>query len=227
MTAPLVPGEKVCSAEGLIRGHGTSTDGQIIFSTTYGYPNQVNKFITVAPKYLFKYTPEVGNVVIGRVLQIFSKKWIMDINSRVDSSLALSAILLPGVMQRRKIESDEISMHSFFGINDLVACEVQKVSKSGSVALHTRNERYKRLSNGRLVTVPVFLIPPMKSKFLNGERVELIVGCNGYVWIGAESADAATLTRVNRVANAISEASRLNAPIDFEGIMEEHAGVSG
>lgn len=183
----LFPGQPICQADGFIKGHGTNLVGGIITSAYYGTPKRINKLITVDPAFLFQYSPEIGDVVIGRVSQIFNKKWKIDTNARVDTSLSLSAINLPGVMQRRKLEADEMNMRNFFDIDDLIVCEVQKVSKAGAAALHTRNEKYRKLTDGVLVTIPQFLLVPTKTRFLKKDALEMIVGCNGYIWISTQS----------------------------------------
>lgn len=54
----------------------------------------LSKLIMVQPeKKLYK--PEVGDVVIGRVISIEKKSWRCDINYNRDANLSLSSINLP------------------------------------------------------------------------------------------------------------------------------------
>lgn len=54
----------------------------------------MSKLIMVQPqKRLYK--PEVGDVVIGRVISIEKKSWRCDINYNRDANLSLSSINLP------------------------------------------------------------------------------------------------------------------------------------
>lgn len=223
MVDVLLPGDKVCEAEGYIKGHGTETDGNSITSTYLGRVNRINKLVTVVPVHSFRYTPEVGDVVVGRVVQICNKRWRLETNSKSDTTLSLSAINLPGVAQRRKSEDDEINMHKFFGIGDLVVCEVQKVNKNGSAALHTRNDRYGRLSNGILVAVPHALLCPLKSRFLSRRSVEIVAGCNGFVWISVMDEDWQSYVCVSRICRAIQDLCLKYSPIDLDGLVNELA----
>ena len=54
----------------------------------------------VAVVYLFvvvdRYTGEVGDVVVGRILEVQQKRWKVDTFSRLESVLLLSSINLPG-----------------------------------------------------------------------------------------------------------------------------------
>jgi hypothetical protein len=45
---------------------------------------------------LFRYTGEIGDVVIGRITEVQQKRWKVDTNSRQDSVLLLSSVNLPG-----------------------------------------------------------------------------------------------------------------------------------
>lgn len=221
MAKPLLPGETVCNADGFIKGHGTTVRDGLIVSAVYGHYQQTNKLITVSPCFQFKYSPEVGNVVIGRVIQIANKKWKLDTHSRTETSLALSAITLPGLLQRRKLESDEINMRSFFDKDDLVVCEVQKVTKSGSAALHTRNEKYRKLADGVLLVLPPFRLPPLKTRFLQKNSIELIAGANGFLWISTVSKEPADLDRVGSIYRAIRQDR--SHRVDVAAILDRHA----
>jgi exosome complex component RRP4 len=100
--------------------------------------------------------------------QISQKRWKVDTNSRQDSVLMLSAVNLPGGVQRRKQESDELQMRSFFAEGDVLSvspwlpyafltwasrcrlfsqAEVQAFFGDGSMAIHTRSLKYGKVSN--------------------------------------------------------------------------------
>ncbi len=192
----LFPGDVICESAGYIKGYGTNIHNQNIVSTIFGKESRINKLITVNPYFYFRYTPEVGDVVVGRVTRIFNKKWKIFSNSKFETTLSLSAVNLEGFTQRRKLESDEIDMINIFGINDLVVCEVQKVGKTGAAALHTRNEKYGKLRNGRLLMLTLFLLSPLKCRFLTRDNINVIVGSNGFVWVSSQFMNENTLKNI-------------------------------
>lgn len=51
------------------------------------------------------------------------------------------------ILQRRKLESDELQMRTFFEEGDLLVAEVQSFMADGSMSLHTRSLRYGKVSN--------------------------------------------------------------------------------
>jgi len=96
----------------------------------------------------------------------------------------LSSVNLPGGVQRRKLESDELQMRNFFEEGDLVVAEVQAFFSDGVMSLHTRSLRYGKLRNGQLVTVPPILVRRLKSHFVALPcGVDLILSLNGYIWV--------------------------------------------
>ena len=137
-----LPGEVICDESEYIRGHGTQKVGNSIASSVYGAPKTISKLLAVIPAVSLHYKAEVGDVVVGRVLEVGNKKWVVDLNCKTEATLHLSAINIPGAVQRRKMISDEMKMHEYFSIGDLLVAEVQKVNRSGSVTLHTRSGRY-------------------------------------------------------------------------------------
>ncbi|UZJ54603.1 hypothetical protein CBS101457_003923 [Exobasidium rhododendri] len=189
-------GQAIASATVFMRGHGaflatsTSTTTErgtsMIHSSLCGVIQKTNKLISVT-SLKSRYSPEVGDLVIGRItdLQPGNKKWKVEIQSRQDSNLLLSSINLPGGIQRRKLESDELEMRSFFKEGDLVVSEIQNIFTDGSTNLHTRSLNYGKLRNGQVIIVNSRLIQRLKSHFVRVESVglEIVIGLNGVIWV--------------------------------------------
>ncbi|KAI5057665.1 hypothetical protein GOP47_0027680 [Adiantum capillus-veneris] len=173
----------------VLKGHGTQVvDGQLM-ATLCGVVERVDQLITVKPL-RSRYNADTGDVVVGRITEVGTKRWKVDINFRQDVHLMLSAVNLPGGIQRRRTVVDELNMRTLFEENDLISAEVQSVHSDGSVHLHTRSLKYGKLANGQLVRVPSYLIKRQKQHFhnLNSYGVDMIIGCNGYIWICAAPA---------------------------------------
>lgn len=190
MTKKFFPGEKV--VENYDRkynyGVGISSIDQCLCSTVFGIPQKLNTIIISHPLFYFKYTPNVGDIVIGRIVEIFNKKWKVDCNSYYESTLSLGAIFLPGDVQRRKSKDDETGMRYLYQVNDIVVCEVQKITKNSTVALNPYTGKYNSLNEGILFKVPIMLIKKNKSVIELTDCV-VIVGSNGYVWIKTANYD--------------------------------------
>lgn len=177
------PGESITSSHTYMRGHGTYVDTDEVIASVAGTVERVNKLVTVRPVHT-RYNPEVGDLVVGRITEVQPRRWKVDANSRQDAVLMLSSVNLPGGVQRRKLESDELQMRNFFEEKDLLVAEVQAFFSDGAMSLHTRSLKYGKLRNGQLIAVPPILVRRLKSHFLTLPcGVDLILGLNGYIWI--------------------------------------------
>ena len=92
------------------------------------------------------YKPEIGDVVIGRIVSVEKKSWRVDINAQRDANLNITAINLPQGEQRRRGEEDIMQMRIFFEENDLLSGEVQQVHQDGGVNIQTRNLKYGKVN---------------------------------------------------------------------------------
>jgi exosome complex component RRP4 len=54
-------------------------------------------------------------------MQVGSKRWHVDLQSRQEAQLLLSAVTLPGGVQRRRTAEDELSMREVFQEGDLIS----------------------------------------------------------------------------------------------------------
>ena len=89
-----------------VRGHGTRVDERgVLRATVCGSVERVNKLITVRPV-KSRYTAEVGDVVVGVISEISGKRWKVDLNTWSEAILHLSAVNLPGGVQRRRTWED-------------------------------------------------------------------------------------------------------------------------
>ncbi|KAJ1971700.1 Exosome complex component rrp4 [Dimargaris xerosporica] len=177
------PGEPITTTASFMRGHGTFVEDETVVSAVAGVVERINKLITVKALKA-RYSGEIGDVVVGRITEVAQKRWKVDVNSRQDAVLMLSAINLPGGIQRRKSESDELRMRTFFAEGDLVVAEIQSHYSDGAIALHTRSLKYGKLRNGTLVKIPPALVQRSRSHFHALPcGVDVILGVNGYIWI--------------------------------------------
>ncbi|ORX54119.1 hypothetical protein DM01DRAFT_1335975 [Hesseltinella vesiculosa] len=178
------PGETVTSDQQFMRGHGTyAEDDGTVVSAVAGTIERVNKLLTVRPL-KSRYTPEIGDIVVGRITEVAMKRWKVDVNGRQDGILLLSSISLPGGIQRRKTDSDELQMREFFAEGHVLVAEIQNIFVDGSMGLHTRGFKFCKLRNGSFVSVPPVLVQRCKSQFHSLPcGVDIVLGMNGYIWV--------------------------------------------
>jgi len=54
-------------------------------------------------------------------VQLGNKRWLVDLHARQEAQLLLSAVTLPGGVQRRRTAEDELSMREVFQEGDLIS----------------------------------------------------------------------------------------------------------
>ncbi|CAK7205080.1 Exosome complex component rrp4 [Sporothrix eucalyptigena] len=147
----VTPGEVITDDPQWMRGHGTyaATQGPAggIVSSLAGTVMRTNRLLSVRPLRA-RYAPEVGDLVVGRIVEVQARRWRVDVGASQLAALPLSAINLPGGVLRKRTETDELQIRTFFAEGDLLVAEVQQIFGDGVAVLHTRSLRYGKLRNG-------------------------------------------------------------------------------
>ncbi|VEU22984.1 DEKNAAC103994 [Brettanomyces naardenensis] len=179
----VVPGELITDDPSWMRGHGTYFLNEKTYSAVAGTIIRVNKLLSVIP-FKGRYSPETGDHIVGRIVEVSNKRWKVDIGAEHDAILMLGAVNLPGGVLRRKSEADELQMRAILKEGDLLNAEVQSLFQDGSASLHTRSLKYGKLRNGVFVVVPSNLIIRAKNHAHDMPGgVSIILGVNGFCWI--------------------------------------------
>lgn len=136
-----------------IKGQSTLlVDDVSLHTTVAGHVERTNRLLTVRPFRNASYHGEVGDVVVGRISNVAQKKWKVDIYAKLDASLQLSAVNLPGGELRRRSIEDELMMREYLSEGDLISAEVQKVStEDGLIHLHTRSLNYGKFGQKLII----------------------------------------------------------------------------
>lgn len=193
--------------DGLLKGHGTTDfDGELV-ATVCGVVERVNKLVYVR-SLRARYKPEIGDIIVGRVIEVAPKRWRLEINFSQDAVLMLSSMTLPDGIQRRRNADDELNMRSIFVENDVVCAEVRGFQHDGSLHLQARSQKYGKLERGQLLTVPPYLVKRRKQHFHHLEQygIDLIVGCNGFIWVGEH-----VETKDGMVEDQVTKSEKQNA----------------
>ncbi|KIX00986.1 uncharacterized protein Z518_10052 [Rhinocladiella mackenziei CBS 650.93] len=205
-----LPGEIITDDTQWMRGHGTyvTQSSSTITATLAGPLRKTNKLLSVAPLRA-RYTPEIGDLVVGRIVEVQKNRWKVDVAAPLLAQLPLSSINLPGGILRRRTTADELQMRNYFQEGDLLVAEVQQISSNdGTASLHTRSLKYGKLRNGIFLAVSgtgggggvvrsrrqVFSI---NTGAQGGGDVDVILGVNGYIWLSKHVEQAEDQRRMN------------------------------
>lgn len=102
--------------------------------------------------------------------------------------------------------------------------QVQNLGRSdGNVALHMRSAKYGKLKKGQLVCVPAKLVRRQASHVVDveGQGVQVVLGCNGWVWVGVTDKSKVVSQRVAGMYGAPMDTS--SADVDFTPDLEQWA----
>ena len=211
----LTPGQTVTSDPQWMRGHGTFTSDNedvTIRSTLAGTLQKTNKLLSIVPLRA-RYTPEIGDLVIGRVVEVQSRRWKVDVAAPLLANLLLSSINLPGGILRKRTSVDELNIRSYFSEGELVVAEVRELFQDGSPSLHTRSLKYGKLRNGYFTAVSgtgggAGVVRAKRQIFTmqtpSGE-IDVILGVNGYIWLAKHtSEDKKEEVGLNRIEEVVS-----------------------
>lgn len=188
--------------------------------------------------------------MVGRIVEVQSKRWRVDVGGTQLAGLPLSAINLPGGIQRRRTETDELAIRSFFAEGDLLVAEVQQIYPDGGAVLHTRSLKYGKLRNGVFLAVSGTgggggVVRSRRQVWTmdvgglgdNGNKIDVVLGVNGYAWISKHVDDVSlagtggvgsSVVAITNMEESVSQAvySSQNDVIEVE-IMREIARVRG
>ncbi|KAI0911251.1 hypothetical protein F4823DRAFT_313639 [Ustulina deusta] len=251
LDAIVTPGEIITEDSQWMRGHGTyiTAEPPAIVSSVAGTLAKTNKLLSVRPLRA-RYTPEIGDLVVGRIVEVQPRRWRVDVGAALLAQLPLSAINLPGGIQRRRTETDELQIRTFFSEGELLVAEVQQLYGDGGAVLHTRSLKYGKLRNGLFVAVSGTgggggVVRARRQAFAmdinvgggaatdDAEKVDIILGVNGYIWISkhidgegpAAETSGPAITRVEESVG-LNVYSSQNDEIPI-GTMREIARVKG
>ncbi|GKT68417.1 exosome complex exonuclease RRP4 [Colletotrichum tofieldiae] len=216
------------------RGHGTyitPTTTEIV-SSVAGTVTRTNKLLSVRPLRA-RYTPEIGDLVVGRIVEVQAKRWRVDVGSSQLAILQISAINLPGGILRKRTDTDELQIRSFFAEGDLVVAEVQQLHQDGAASLHTRSLKYGKLRNGVFVAVTGTgggggVVRAKRQQWVmdaarGASKVHVTLGVNGFIWISKHvESDVPESVGLNRMEESVSANvySSQNDRIDNETMRE-------
>lgn len=174
----VIPGETIISRHDYLPGEGTRKEGEDIIATRFGLADTGKRVIKVIPL-SGTYMPRVGNVVIGKVIDVTFNGWIIDIRAPYQS-------FLPLMETPRFIKGD---LKEFYDIGDMMACEVYGVKAKG-VDLTINGRGLGKLEHGMIMCINSNKVPRVIGKegsmiklIKDETKCDIIVGQNGIVWI--------------------------------------------
>ena len=160
--------------------------GDSVYSTILGISDLIGNRLSVVP---FKhcYIPFVGDLVIGKIVDIGMSGWSVDINSPYPALLLATEVLNRQHSQRT--ETDRI-----FSVGDLVKAKVIAFDRTRDPLLTVKDRGLGKVTHGRVMKISASKIPSLIGK--EGSMISMLkkesscslsVGQNGIVLVTCES----------------------------------------
>jgi len=123
------------------------------------------------------YMPEVNDIVIGKVIDVLSNGWIIDINSPYVGKLSL--------------KDSGVDPSDLYTYGDYILCQIVKITKNKLIDLEIKKK--EKLNDGLILKVDPARIPRLigkNSSMLNlikeKLKIDIIIGKNGRVYLNGD-----------------------------------------
>ncbi|ASJ00063.1 exosome complex RNA-binding protein Rrp4 [Thermococcus gorgonarius] len=186
-------------------GRGTFREGNRIYSTVVGLVEIRGDTIRVIPLE-GPYIPEVGDNVLGKIVDVKFSSWTVDIGAPYQATLRVQDAV------EERIDLLKTDLRKIFDIGDIIYAKVKAFNEVNQIDLTTKGMPFNGgpLRGGQLVTITSSKVPRVIGKGgsminmikkLTGTRI--IVGQNGWVWVSGKNRELEKLAveailKVNR-----------------------------
>ncbi|MFH1445238.1 MAG: exosome complex RNA-binding protein Rrp4 [Nanoarchaeota archaeon] len=185
----VVPGEELVKSMDYVPGKNCFREGDSILSKKLGMVHINNRVISVIPL-SGAYLPRTGDMVIGKVEDIQSNGWLIDVRAPYQAFLPLSGV-------KEFIDTNKTLLSSVFGPGDYIYTKINSAS-GDSIHLSMQDNMCRKFNNGQIIKIGSVKVPRLIGK--QGSMINLIknkTGCrinagqNGFIWIEGENEDMA------------------------------------
>ncbi len=204
----VIPGEVIIEGEDYLPGEYTENkDGKII-SLRYGLAEEQNNLIKVIPL-SGVYNPRRGNIVVGKVENITSNGWVVDIGAAENAFLSIMEV-------PRYVNKD--AMEEVFKIEDMLIAKIWTINKRG-IDLSIKSHGLGKIKEGLILNINPNKVPRVIGK--EGSMIKLIkdntecdinVGQNGYAVIKGPNVDSELYAK--KAINFVTENSYISGLTD-------------
>ncbi|ACS34539.1 exosome complex RNA-binding protein Rrp4 [Thermococcus gammatolerans] len=170
-------------------GRGTFREGNRIYSTVVGLVEIRGDLIRVIPLE-GPYIPEVGDNVLGKIVDVRFSNWTVDIGAPYQANLRVQDAV------EERIDLLKTDLRKIYDIGDIIYAKIKAYNEVNQIDLTTKGMPFKGgpLRGGQLVTITPSKVPRVIGKGgsminmikrLTGTRI--IVGQNGWVWVSGKN----------------------------------------
>lgn len=214
----VVPGD-VLDGKGLKPGSGTFSEGGHIYASTLGIRSERSGHVDVVPL-SGVYIPRPGDAIVGKVVDVGSSFWLVDLNSPYPAPLHVNEVPW-------RVEYGDTAR--YLDVEDAILAKVQSVDETRRVSLTMKNHTSRKLTGGQIIEVSHAKVPrvigrkgSMINLIKNYTSTRMFVGENGRIWIDGEVEDIVNAIAAVRMIEERAQATGLT-----EAVRSQLEGVYG
>ncbi len=175
-------------------GEGTYSEGSNVFSKFLGTVQNYNGRVSVSPMTSI-YMPMEGDNVIGRIVEVSTKYWVVDIDAPYYTRLDSRDV---------NFRAELGELDKYLQLGDLIYARLFRIYANNSADISMRGSNYGKLDSNMISKINISRIPRLIGK--EGAMInmikemtgcEILVGQNGVVWVnGQDDGKTAALAAV-------------------------------
>ena len=161
-------------------GPGAFMDGESVFSSCLGIKSIRGDTVGVIP-ISGKYMPRVGDIVVGKVIEMTPSAWVIDLNSPYVAPL-------PGSETPWTVDFGETS--KYMSLGDTVIVQIKDVNEIRRVGVTMMGPDLRKVVGGQTMDVDATKVPRLIGRggsmiglLKRLTRCHIMVGQNGRVWM--------------------------------------------
>lgn len=182
----VAPGEIL--AEGrYLTGENTHREGEKVYSSKIGIVEVVGDRLGVIPL-KGPYIPHIGDVVVGRIVDVGMSGWTVDIDAPYPALLPLSETF------GHRGPRGRVDLTKIYEIGDLVVCEVLAFDRTRDPLITTKGPGLGKITSGRVIRLSPTKVPrligrkgSMISLIKKATGASIMVGQNGIILVSGRS----------------------------------------
>ncbi|MCW4019914.1 MAG: exosome complex RNA-binding protein Rrp4 [Candidatus Bathyarchaeota archaeon] len=182
----VTPGDLLAEGD-YLAGINTYRDDEKIYATRLGLVEYKGRKVQVVALKTF-YVPSVGDLVIGKVVEVNLHGWTVDINAPYVAILRTSE----GLNRPFRPQRNELS--DFLDVGDLILAKVISYDRTRDPNLTIREPELGKLTHGQTVRVSPAKIPriigrqgSMINMLKKETRCNIVVGRNGLIHVSSRN----------------------------------------
>jgi len=178
----VTPGDILAEGE-YLAGDNTYKDDGRIYAQRLGLAEVKGKRISVVAL-KGPYIPRIGDLVIGRIVDVTLGGWVVDVNSPYTANLSVSDVV------GKPFSPEMISLTKILAIGDIIVAKVVAFDRTRDPAITVKERGLGKVEGGVLIDLTPTKVPRLigkKGSMINMVKqltgCELIAGQNGKVLI--------------------------------------------